>query len=56
MDPPFLSEECLVKASMTTRWILKENGKIIACTGKFNYYKLINIKNILKIFKKSIKI
>jgi len=38
MDPPFLSEECLVKASMTTRWILKENGKIIACTGK-----LINI-------------
>jgi len=34
MDPPFLSEECLVKASMTTRWILKENGKIIACTGR----------------------
>lgn len=31
-DPPFLSEECLVKTSKTVQQLT--NGKILLCTGK----------------------
>lgn len=31
MDPPFLAEECLTKASETAKFLTKE--KIILCTG-----------------------
>ena len=31
VDPPFLSEECLTKAAMTTKHLAKD--KIILCTG-----------------------
>lgn len=31
-DPPFLSEECLTKTSVTIRYLSK--NKIVLCTGK----------------------
>ncbi len=33
-DPPFLSEECLMKTSQTVKYMAKE--KILLCTGKLN--------------------
>lgn len=32
-DPPFLSEECLEKVALTVKKLIKENGKIILCSG-----------------------
>jgi len=33
-DPPFLSEECLEKVSLTIKKIIAPKGKIILCTGQ----------------------
>ncbi|KAG0072404.1 hypothetical protein BGZ89_006432 [Linnemannia elongata] len=33
VDPPFLSEECLTKTLETVRFLLKEGGKVVLCTG-----------------------
>ncbi|KAF9178462.1 EEF1A lysine methyltransferase 1 [Haplosporangium sp. Z 767] len=33
VDPPFLSEECLTKTLETVKFLLKEGGKIVLCTG-----------------------
>lgn len=33
VDPPFLSEECLEKVSITVKKILAPGGKIILCSG-----------------------
>jgi len=32
-DPPFLSEECLTKTLVTVRFLSREEGKVILCTG-----------------------
>jgi len=32
-DPPFLSEECLTKTMVTVKFLTKEKGKIVLCTG-----------------------
>jgi len=32
-DPPFLSEECLTKTMVTVKFLAKEKGKIVLCTG-----------------------
>lgn len=37
-DPPFLSEECLTKTSVTMRYLSKK--KLILCTGNFIYWVL----------------
>ncbi|EGF77614.1 hypothetical protein BATDEDRAFT_17697 [Batrachochytrium dendrobatidis JAM81] len=34
IDPPFLSEECLLKTAQTVRWLAKPTCKILICTGK----------------------
>lgn len=33
-DPPFLAEECIEKISIIVKRILKNNGKIILCSGQ----------------------
>ena len=33
VDPPFLSEECLTKTLETVRFLLKDGGKVVLCTG-----------------------
>ncbi|KAG0216408.1 EEF1A lysine methyltransferase 1 [Mortierella sp. GBA30] len=33
VDPPFLSEECLTKTLETVKFLLKDGGKIVLCTG-----------------------
>lgn len=33
-DPPFLSEDCIVKISKIIKNLLKTHGKIIFCSGK----------------------
>ena len=33
VDPPFLSLECWTRVSQTVKKVLKENGKILVCTG-----------------------
>ena len=33
LDPPFLSEECLTKTLVTVRFLSKEGGKVVLCTG-----------------------
>ncbi|KAF8985573.1 hypothetical protein BGZ46_003579 [Entomortierella lignicola] len=33
VDPPFLSEECLTKTLQTVRFLLKNGGKVVLCTG-----------------------
>ncbi|KAI1304081.1 hypothetical protein EDD11_005255 [Mortierella claussenii] len=33
VDPPFLSEECLTKTLQTVRFLLKQGGKVVLCTG-----------------------
>ncbi|CAG8520423.1 4084_t:CDS:2, partial [Diversispora eburnea] len=33
IDPPFLSEDCCTKSIITTRWLGKEDCKILLCTG-----------------------
>ena len=32
-DPPFLSEECLTKTMVTVKFLTKDSGKIVLCTG-----------------------
>ena len=32
-DPPFLSEECLTKTMVTVKFISKEPGNVVLCTG-----------------------
>ena len=32
-DPPFLSEECLTKTMVTVKFLTKEGGNIVLCTG-----------------------
>ena len=32
-DPPFLSEECLTKTLVTVRFLCREGGKVVLCTG-----------------------
>jgi len=32
-DPPFLSEECLTKTMVTVKFLIKEHGKTVLCTG-----------------------
>ena len=32
-DPPFLSEECLTKTMVTVKFLSKEEGKVVLCTG-----------------------
>merc|ERR1719350_1211995 len=32
-DPPFLSEECLTKTMVTVKFLSKEQGKVVLCTG-----------------------
>lgn len=32
-DPPFISEECLVKIAQTIRLLSKNTSKLIICTG-----------------------
>ena len=35
VDPPFLSEDCQTKASLTARWLTKKDDpRIIVCTGE----------------------
>ena len=33
-DPPFLSEECLTKTSVTVKYLAKKEANLIICTGK----------------------
>ena len=33
IDPPFLSQECWEKTSRTARALVKDNGKLLVCTG-----------------------
>ena len=33
-DPPFLSEECMTKTSVTVKYLAKADGKLLFCTGK----------------------
>ncbi|KAG9321758.1 hypothetical protein KVV02_006758 [Mortierella alpina] len=33
VDPPFLAEECLTKTLETVKFLLKEGGKVVLCTG-----------------------
>ena len=44
-DPPYLSEECLLKTAETIRFLTKE--KIILCTGKCEMGIELNTKKIL---------
>ena len=32
-DPPFLSDECLTKTMVTVKFLTKDGGKIVLCTG-----------------------
>ena len=32
-DPPFLSEECLTKTMVTVKFLSKEEGRVVLCTG-----------------------
>ncbi|KAK4301670.1 hypothetical protein Pmani_026199 [Petrolisthes manimaculis] len=32
-DPPYLSEECLTKTAVTVKFVMKEDARIILCTG-----------------------
>ena len=32
-DPPYLSEDCLTKTSITVRFISKNESKVLLCTG-----------------------
>ena len=34
-DPPFLSEECLTKTSVTVKYLAKKDAKLLVCTGNF---------------------
>ena len=34
-DPPFLSEECLTKTSVTVKYLAKKEAKLLVCTGTF---------------------
>ena len=36
-DPPFLSEECMTKTSVTVRYLAKKEAKILYCTGNLSY-------------------
>ena len=33
-DPPFLSEECMTKTSVTVKYLAKADAKLLFCTGK----------------------
>lgn len=33
VDPPFLSDECELKAAMSARWLAKPEARIIVCSG-----------------------
>ena len=33
-DPPFLSEECMTKSSVTVKYLAKKDAKLLFCTGK----------------------
>ena len=33
-DPPFLSEECMTKTSVTVKYLAKKEAKLLFCTGK----------------------
>merc|ERR1712080_758154 len=32
-DPPFLSEECVTKTSVTVKYLAKKEAKLLYCTG-----------------------
>ena len=32
-DPPFLSEECLTKTMVTVKFLIKDSGNVVLCTG-----------------------
>ena len=32
-DPPFLSEECATKTSVTVKYLAKKDAKLLYCTG-----------------------
>ena len=34
-DPPFLSEECMTKTSVTVKYLAKKEAKLLFCTGKW---------------------
>ena len=49
-DPPFLSEECMTKTSVTVKYLAKKEAKLLFCTGKLfdeiryvMYYYMIKI-------------
>ena len=33
-DPPFLSEECMTKTSVTAKYLSKKEARLVFCTGK----------------------
>ena len=39
-DPPFLSEECMTKTSVTVKYLAKADAKLLFCTGKLFLIKV----------------
>ena len=37
-DPPFLSEECMTKTSVTVKYLAKKEAKLLYCTGILHFF------------------
>ena len=46
VDPPYLEEDCLTKASLTVKLVAKPDAKIILCTGKVMEQLALRLLNV----------